>query len=101
MLSLLAEDWDGVSQVMEDGFSNQAGDSIQFGNSESPGGSMGIVNNPANEQYAYDLRAVPEPSAFIPMILVLRGFSASLRRFWATIVSISRLAVSKAENISR
>ncbi|MDF1859776.1 MAG: PEP-CTERM sorting domain-containing protein [Verrucomicrobiales bacterium] len=70
MLSPFSGDWDGVL-TNGSSFSNQDPNGFDFANSEAPGGTMGAANEADNEAYAYDLRAVPEPSAFIPMILVL------------------------------
>jgi hypothetical protein len=70
MLSPFTGDWDGVL-TNGSALSNQDPNGFDFANSEAPGGTMGTVNGAANEAYAYDLRAVPEPSAIIPMILIL------------------------------
>lgn len=69
-LSAFGGEWDGVLQNGSS-MSNQGGAAIEFGNSEAGGGTMGVANDAANAAYTYDLRAVPEPSAFIPLILVL------------------------------
>ena len=52
--------------------SNLSDDAIDFANSEASGGSLGIGNpgSSANNDFAYDLRAVPEPSTVIPCLVI-------------------------------
>lgn len=70
--------------------SNFSGEAVDFSGTESPGGSLGVgtPGSIENSSFAYDLRAVPEPSAFIPAFFVIAfGIflaTRSLRRKTAT-----------------
>jgi len=48
--------------------SNLGNNAIQFGNSEGAA-TRGLANGGANTAYIHSLRAVPEPGAFVPLLL--------------------------------
>ncbi|MEM1443089.1 MAG: hypothetical protein AAGF67_12155 [Verrucomicrobiota bacterium] len=72
-------DFDGRLQ-RGNSLSNLSGESIDFAGSEANGGSLGepTPGSIENSNFAYDLRAVPEPSAIIPC-----AFAAALGLFFA------------------
>lgn len=62
--------------------SNLNGEAVDFSGSETAGGSLGVATAGSinNSNFAYDLRAVPEPSAIIPALFVIAlGFFFATR----------------------